>query len=229
MLYRVLDGYARNSALHMAIDAASRAKRGRRGPAPDAYLRAALDAAHPAPLVIAIGGAVATGKSTLARVVSRRLAAPHVEADRVGHALLAPLPDGVAQRRIWEGDFAERVYLGMLRRAGDVLAGGRPVVLDACYADARRRAEVAALAARHGVAFVFVHCEAPPAQVEARLARRDSRDGGPDGGWPAIARSVTEQWQAPGPDEAGRHVRVDTGRPRREWLRALELGAEAWP
>ena len=182
----------------------------RRGPAPAAYLRAALDAAHPAPLVIAIGGAVATGKSTLARVVSRRLAAPRVEADRVGHALLAPLPDGVAQRRIWEGDFAERVYLGMLRRADDVLAGGRPVVLDACYADARRRAEAAALAARHGVEFVFVHCDAPPEQVEARLARRDSRDGGPDGGWPAIARSVTEQWQAPGagrarPARAHRH------------------------
>ena len=63
--------------------------------------------------------------------------------------------------------------------------------------------------------------------VETRLARRDSRDGGPDGEWPAIARSVTGQWQAPSPGEPGRHVRIDTGRPGREWLRALGLGTQA--
>lgn len=228
-LYRVLDGYARDAALRIALAARSRVERRSRGPEPAAYLRAALDVVHPAPLVIAIGGAVATGKSTLAKAVSRRLTAPHVEADRVGHALLEPLPDGVAHRRAWEGDFAERVYRGMLRRAGDVLAGGRPVVLDACFADAGRRAGAAALAARHGAAFVFVHCDAARGQVEARLARRTSRDGGPDGGWTAIARSVTEHWQAPSPEEPGRHLRIDTGRPRREWLAALGLDAKALP
>jgi predicted kinase len=102
-------------------------------------------------------------------------------------------------------------------------------VLDACFADAGRRAGAAALAAHHGAEFVFVHCDAPPEQVEARLSRRDSRDGGPDGGWPAIARSVTEQWQAPSPGEPGRYVRIDTGRPRREWMRALGLDAKACP
>ncbi|MBS1104931.1 MAG: aminoglycoside phosphotransferase [Deltaproteobacteria bacterium] len=228
-LYRVMDGYARDAALRMALAAASRGKRDARGPEPATYLRAALGAVHPAPLVIAIGGAVATGKSTLARAVSRRLAAPRVEADRVRRTLLAPLPDGVAHRRLWEGDFAERVYRGMLRRAADVLAGGRPVVLDACFPDARRRAKAAELAARHGAEFVFVHCDARPEQVEARLARRASRDGGLDGGWTAIARSVTEHWQTPSPGEAGRYLRIDTGRPRREWLAALGLDAKARP
>ncbi len=114
---------------------------------------------------------MATGKSTLARAVSRRLAAPRVEADRVGHALLTPLPDGVAHRRIWEGDFAARVYLGMFRRAGDVLAGGRPVVLDACFADAGRRAEAAALAARHGAALRL-----RPLRRTARTGRSAARE-----------------------------------------------------
>ncbi len=105
----------------------------------------------------------------------------------------------------------------------------RPVVLDACFPDARRRAEAAALAARHGAEFIFVHCDARPEQVEARLSRRSSRDGGPAGGWPAIARSVTAQWQTPSPGEAGRYVRIDTGRPKREWLAALGLDAKARP
>jgi hypothetical protein len=228
-LYRVLDGYARDAALRMALAATSRAGVESRGPAPAAYLCAALTAVHRAPIVIAIGGYVASGKSTLAKAVSQRLAAPRVEADRVRRALLEPLPASVSHERIWDGDFTERVYRGMLRRAADVLHSGRPVVLDACFPDARRRGEAAALAARHAAEFVFVHCDAPPEQVEARLLRRATRDGGPPGGWPAIAQSVTDTCQPPSPGEPGRYVRIDTGRPRREWLRALGFGTEARP
>ena len=228
-LYRVLDGYARDAALRMALAPASRAAVESRGPEPAAYLRAALTTVHRAPIVIAIGGPVASGKSTLAKTVSRRLAAPRVEADRVRRALLEPLPDSVSHERSWDDDFAERVYRGMLRRATDVLHSGRPVVLDACFPDARRRGEAAALAARHAAEFVFVYCDAPTEAVEARLMRRATRDGGPTGGWRAIARIITEQWQPPSAGEPGRQVRIDTGRPRREWLRALGFGTEARP
>jgi predicted kinase len=114
----------------------------------------------------------------------------------------------------------------MLQRAEDVLASGRPVVLDACFASAARRREAAALATRSRADFVFVACESPPGDVAARLARRDARDGHPPGAWRALARLAGEQWQAPGPDEPGRHLCIDTGRPRGAWLRALGLCAE---
>jgi predicted kinase len=223
-LYRVLDGLALEAAARLALEAAVSADRGDGAPAPGDYLRAALDGERPARVAIAVGGAVASGKSTVARALSRRLAAPRVAADRVQRALLAPLPARVAHEVVWEPDFAERVYQGMLRRAADVLASGRPVVLDACFGRAAWRREAAALAARHGAAFVFAHCEPPPEDVAARLARRDERDGAP-GAWEALARLATERWQPPGPDEPGRTVRVDTARPRREWLGALGIAA----
>jgi hypothetical protein len=218
-LYRVLDGYERDAAVRLALEASVRTGA---GPEPAAYLRAALDSARPAPLVIATTGGVATGKSTLAKAVARSLAAPHVAADRVQHALLAPLPVGVAHELVWDCAFGERVYGGLFRRAEAVLASGRSVVLDACFADVERRRGAAALAARHGADLVFAECDAPPEDVEARLRRRDRRCGGVPGGWSSLARIVTARWQPPDPGEPGRHVRVDTGRPQREWLRALE-------
>jgi hypothetical protein len=218
-LYRVVDGYERDAAVRLAFEASVRAGA---GPEPAAYLRAFLDAVCSAPLVIATSGGVATGKSRLAKAVARRLAAPRVAADRVQHALLAPIPDAVAHELVWDRGFGERVYGGMFQRAEAVLASGRSVVLDACFADAERRREAAALAARHGADIVFAECNAPPEVVEARLRRRDRRCGGTPGGWPSLARIVTERWQPPDPGEPGRHLRVDTGRPQSEWLRALE-------
>ncbi|RIL02599.1 MAG: hypothetical protein DCC71_16095, partial [Proteobacteria bacterium] len=195
-------------------------------PAPAAWLRAARPAALAAPLVVATAGAVATGKSTLAKQISRRLGAPRIATDRVQRVLLDPIPERVAHELVWEPDFAERVYGAMFARAEPVLRSRRPVVLDGCFAEPAQRRGAAALAQRHGVPFVFLECVAPKADVEARLRRRDRRDGIAHGSWGAIARGLRERWQAPQPDEPGRHVRVDTGRPRREWLRGVALAPE---
>jgi predicted kinase len=178
------------------------------------------------PLVIATGGRVASGKSTLAKAVARRLAAPRVVADRVRRALLAELPDGSGHELAWALEFGERVYAGLLARAGDVLAGRRSVVLDACFPTAARRAAAAALAERHGARFVFAYCDAPPAAIAARLRLRDVRDvrdAAAPGGWEKIARELEAQWEPPRHGEPGRLVRIDTSLPRGAWLRALGL------
>src|SRR5262245_53896783 len=93
----------------------------------------ALDASgRQAPVAIAVGGLVASGKSTVAKYVARRIGAPRVVADRVRRALLAGAP-GDGHELAWAPDLADRVYAGLLARAGEVLASGRAVVLDACF------------------------------------------------------------------------------------------------
>jgi predicted kinase len=191
--------------------------------ADDYALYRRLDPLPGEPLVIATGGRVASGKSTLAKAVARRLAAPRVVADRVRRALLTELPDGSGHELAWAHEFGERVYAGLLARAGDVLAGRRPVVLDACFPTAARRAAAAALAARSGARFVFAYCDAPASDIAARLRLRDVRDGAAPGGWEKIARELEMQWEPPRRGEPGRLVRIDTSRPRGAWLRALGL------
>ena len=225
-LFRVLRFYEWEAALRLALEGASEAGRQASRPGPAACVRAALGGVGPPPLLIATGGSVATGKSTLAKAVSRRLAIPRIVADRVRDALLAPLPDGVAHELSWDPGFFARGYRAMLQRAKWVLRSGRSVVLDACFPTGERRREAASLAERCGARFVFVHCDPAPKDVAARLLRRDARDGAPPGSWQALARRIAAAWEPPSEDEPGRCVRIDTGRPRAEWLRALGIEPE---
>lgn len=176
-----------------------------------------------APLVIALGGLVASGKSTVAKYVARRIGAPRVVADRVRRVLLAEADGGATHELALATDLADRVYAGLLARAGDVLASGRSVVLDACFPSEARRRAAAALAARYGARFVLVHCDAPEEDIAARLRLRDVRDGGPPGGWPKIARALEAQWEPP---RRGEHVHLDTRLPRAAWLSALGIERE---
>lgn len=176
------------------------------------------------PQVIAIGGRVASGKSTLAKAVARRLAAPRVSTDRVRHLLLDHIPESPLLHEVaWSPELGERVYAGLLARGADALAGGRSVVLDACFPRAAQRAGAAAFAAKHGVPFLYVHCEAPAADIAARLRLRDVRDEVAPGTWASIAASLDAEWEPPGETERGQLLCIDTGQSRGAWLRALGL------
>lgn len=228
-LFRVLRFHEGEAALRLALEGASETGRRAGRPGPAVCVRAALGGIGPPPSLIATGGSVAAGKSTLAKVVSRRLAIPRIVADRVRNAILAPLPDGVAHELSWDPSFFARGYRAMLQRAESVLRSGRSVILDACFPTAERRREAASLAERCGARFVFVHCDPAPEDVAARLLRRDARDGSPPGCWQTLARRIAAAWEPPGADEPGRCVRIDTGRPRAEWLRALGIEPEETP
>jgi predicted kinase len=176
-----------------------------------------------APRVIAIGGLVASGKSTVAKAAARRLDAPRVVADRVREALLERAGEETAHELAWQPAFGERVYAGLLARAEAVLASGRSVVLDACFPNEPRRRAAEALAARHGAAFTFGWCQAPLAEMAERLRLRDARDGVPSGSWEKLARGVEAACEPP---REGAFVAVDTSRSKRAWLRALGLAKE---
>jgi predicted kinase len=173
--------------------------------------------------VVAIGGLVASGKSTVAKAAARRLDAPRVEADRVRAALLEGAGEDAAHELAWRPEFGERVYAGLLARAGAVLASGRSVVIDACFPNEARRRAAEALAARHDARFTFGWCRAPYQDMGERLRLRDARDGVAPGSWEKLARGVEAACEPPRPDAC---VAIDTSRPKRAWLRALGLAEE---
>jgi hypothetical protein len=175
-------------------------------------------------LVLAVGGLVASGKSTVAKYVGRRIGAPRVVADRVRRALLAAADAKGDHELAWDPALGDRVYAGLFARAREVLASGRSVLLDACFPNAERRRAAAALAAQHGARFVFVCCTAPREDIAARLRLRDVRDATAPGAWRKLAAEVEAGWEAPRPGEA---VPLDTSLPRHAWLRRLGLAREA--
>src|SRR5690606_28858168 len=137
------------------------------------------------PRVVAVGGPIGAGKSTLAARVSDLLHAPVIDADRTRKQMLGVAADTALPGAPFAGAYApeatERVYRELLRRAARVLASGRSVILDASFRSTSLRAAARELARAHGVPFRFLECRAPGEVLRDRLRRRAAgpSDAGP--------------------------------------------------
>jgi putative hydrolase of the HAD superfamily len=119
-------------------------------------------------VLVAVGGGVASGKTTVARQLAPMLDALHVSADDVR----AEMPEtGLAAFSLRAED---HIYAQLLRRAHEALATGQSVVLDGCYALLRERQDARALAIRRGASFLFLECRASESILYERLAARDA-------------------------------------------------------
>jgi aminoglycoside phosphotransferase family enzyme/predicted kinase len=137
------------------------------------------------PRIIAVGGIIASGKSTLAEALGRELSAPVLSSDRTRKALLGVEPARRLQDPAWDGAYAaartRSVYDELLRRAGVVLSSGRNIVLDASFRTRAARQQARELARELGAEFLFVECRVPPELCRQRLRERASGPSISDG------------------------------------------------
>jgi FMN phosphatase YigB (HAD superfamily)/predicted kinase len=183
------------------------------------------------PFVVAVGGQVASGKSTLAKTLADRMAIPRVIADRVRDQLLHGTPGREIHESQWsesfEPGFHERVYSELFRRAEMALASGRAVVLDGCFARARDRTEAQSLARRHHAPFHFVELRISDETQRERLAIRDAAQNG--SGWLTIAKTLTAEWE-PTDELLESESRVlDGGQPLIENVEQILSNWPVWP
>jgi predicted kinase len=166
------------------------------------------------PIVVAMSGPVASGKSTLAKSLADHLASPLTVADRIRDHLVHGVPGRPVHEAGWangfEPGFAARVYGAMLDRGDTVLRSGRPVILDACFATPFQRAAARALARRHGAPFLFVECRVDPETQRARLSERDVRWDDDPGAWAAIAADLAGRFVLPTDVAEHERIEVDT-------------------
>lgn len=158
-------------------------------------------------VLVAVGGLVACGKSSLSRALVEHLGALHLEADQA-RAELASAP--AVHEAHWSRAFAPRfeadVYAAMFGRAEAELARGRAVVIDGCFARKRQRVEARALARRCSVPFLFVECRASPETVRARLDERDAEVPVPF--WQAVYDDLAVRWEPVDELDADEHAVV---------------------
>ncbi len=158
------------------------------------------------PLVlVAVGGGVASGKSTVAARLARQLDALHVGSDEVRAEMPRAGLDAFSQRHEAE------VYAEVLRRAERGLAAGRNVVVDGCFSLARERGEARAMAVAHGAPFLFVECRAAEAAIRERLAARDAASDEPF--WRAVADDLAARSEPVVELAEGEHDVVRTDAP----------------
>jgi len=145
---------------------------------------------------VAVGGLVASGKSTVARAIARRLDAECIEADGVRHELL-DRPAELLHEAHWARDlrpgFGDEVYRELLRRGGEVIDAGRSVILDGCFPTTAWREAARQLAVGASARFLFVECRVPEAVAIERLAARDRAAGRT--GWASLYRNLAEDYE----------------------------------
>ena len=154
-------------------------------------------------LVIAVGGIVASGKSTVSRAIAAELDAVHIEADELRAAF-----EHEGRRDAFVPGFSETVYEEMFAEADKALGSGRTVVLDGTFRSRERRAHARELAMRYGATFRFVECRVDEAVVRERLSQRDDPDG-----WLQMLDHFLPLWEPVLEIAAEERVVLDTSKP----------------
>lgn len=185
------------------------------------------------PALVAMGGLVASGKSTLARRVAGQMGAPVVVADRTRAFVASALEASPLHEVRWaEGlaqGFTDRVYAEVLRRARAVLESGRAVVVDGCFRSRAQREAARRAAQSAGVLFFFVECRAGRETSRARLRERSQQAGLDESVWEAIYEDLRAQWEPVREIPPEAHVLVDGERTTQENAAILRARLPRWP
>lgn len=135
------------------------------------------------PLLVLVGGAPGTGKSTIARSLGAELEAVVLSSDELRDDVVGPTEPGasgapaVPDRGRYRPDAVDQVYGELLDRAALALARGERVVLDASWTDEHQRAGARSVGARAQAAVVEL-CAVAPVEVAAARVERRRRTGG---------------------------------------------------
>jgi hypothetical protein len=199
------------------------------------YLLLALSGSRPtllAPVLVCVGGPIASGKSTVAENIARELSAPVVGTDPTRKHLNGVAPSVSLDAPPWRGAYdpalTERVYTEVLRRASVVLSSGRPVVVDASFRSRDMRRRASDLATARGVPFFFVECRVASEVARQRLRQREGTSAVSDARLP-LFDDFSARFEAVDEVPDRQHVVLDTGHPMAESLALLRRYLPTWP
>jgi aminoglycoside phosphotransferase family enzyme/predicted kinase len=190
-----------------------------------------------APTVIAVTGFSGTGKTAVARALASELGLRVVSADAVRHDLYGEAKQPAAYGAgVYTAEAHRRTYQALFERGGEMLKQAGGVILDATFLRAADRAAARDLALARGAHFRWLECQLTPELVQARLARRVTRQQGApgkqsDASWEIYQqqRRAFEPLAEASPDW---FLPLDTngdlaavGRTAADWLRQLDSSA----
>lgn len=134
-----------------------------------------------APLLIT-HGLSGSGKSTWARALLQAAGALRLRSDVERKRLfgLQPLEDSRARGLdIYTAEATRQTFDTLAAHARQLLQAGYPVIVDAAFLQQDQRATFAALAQELGSPWLILDCQAPQAELQARLAARSRQGGDP--------------------------------------------------
>ena len=180
--YKCYRAYVRGKveSLHSVAQAAPDEERQSSAGRARRYFRLALQyaVAGSKPLVLAVMGRIASGKSTLAHALGAELGWEVYSSDYVRKKLAGfPLYErsgSAARKRLYSATMTEKTYDRLLANAEAQLQKGHSVILDATFARAEQRERLAERFGKCGIAWRFLEAQANSAAIRQRLRAREA-------------------------------------------------------
>jgi len=137
------------------------------------YYRLAWENAHPQQgKLILMSGLSGSGKSTTARLLSRKLGAVHIRSDAVRKHLGGIPLHQKGGAELYTAEMTQKTYGRLLELGIQLAAQGYSVILDAKYDRKALRAEAIAQSQTHQIPLQIFHCDAPLEVLQTRLQQR---------------------------------------------------------
>jgi aminoglycoside phosphotransferase family enzyme/predicted kinase len=172
--------------------------------------------------VVAVGGLIGAGKSTLAHSLGRSLRVPVIDSDRTRKALAGVRATDQASADFYTEAFTRQAYEEVFRRAEVVLRSGRGVVLDATFRSRDLRLRARELAMRHERPFRFVEAVCDDATLRARLRARAAAGGSVSDATEELLERFRREFEPVTELSAAEHVRVRTTQPLPAQVEAVQ-------
>jgi hypothetical protein len=181
--YKCYRAYVRGKveSLHSVTHAAPEAERQVSAERAQRYFRLALQypVAGSKPLVLAVMGRIASGKSTLAQALADELGWEIFSSDRVRKEMAGfPLYERTseaARSRLYSSAMTQKTYEKLLSAAIAQAQEGRSVILDATFAQRAHREQLKTTFEPQNVAFRFIEVQADDDLVKQRLTNREAK------------------------------------------------------
>jgi uncharacterized protein len=133
----------------------------------------------PKPAMLITCGLVATGKSTVARMLGDLTGFQVLSSDvvRKGLAHVSPTERAAEgyRKKIYSDSFTRLTYQALLEKAEQCLKAGKGVIVDATFGDRQHRRLFLNRAADIGTRIFFIECRAPEEEIFRRLKEREQR------------------------------------------------------
>jgi hypothetical protein len=168
----------------------------------------------PEPRLVLTCGVTGSGKTTVAQHLLERLGAVRARSDleRKRRAGVAPgehRPAAVGAG-LYQPAATDATYDALAAATAAILDAGFPAIADATFARRAARDRFRALAARLGVPFAVVVCEASPQTLQARVVARAARGTDASDATPEVLAHQLATFEAIGEDERETTRRIDT-------------------
>lgn len=164
------------------------------------------------PLVLAVCGAPASGKSRLAAALATGCDLPAISSDVVRKSLAGLAPEDRAPESAYTPEFTDRTYEEVAAGAVRALGASPAVVVDATFGRRRHR-DILRRRVGDSAEIVFVECVVPAATLAERARRRERDPARISDATAAIARRLLEAWEPLDDVAAASQLALRTDRP----------------